>query len=541
MEHDELSSLRHQLALKEKALHEMTLNRDLQTSLRREMEEIWQAAKYKTRAKAALKMKAHADFQALIHHIIYLKMKHEDEVALLKEESRIKDETIGQLQNSLKLVEKELAQARAHLESRGQASGSEAATLQVCSSDINQQSLTVLKTLSAELKQGLVASSQTVLPAPARVETSPILPLEASPLEDLAIPEEIEEERAASPPPAKRLRLQRKRKRVIPAVQASPLPPPTGQLSLVASQSSKAKVVTPDLETTLEPEAFSAGLSAIQYATNLHREHEVLKALLHELELPLTPRDPLNQTPGDLAGYLRSIGESAESAQSIAHATFDKIKTLEAPLKTSESELASEGECRRSIMAELDEEDAKLTTLSSKLKILQETQEALQKDLEDVQAQLTSNADREKAIQSKWDASQATIKSLQVDLLRAQENASQGQKDLSLIRADAEKTRAELVDYRAGEAGRLRAYRISYVTSPFFLRKMGGLMNLMLYYGATGRARQLFEQGLLHSAPSENFLDTARLMRELPAGSYPSFKDDDDIFLLLAPSANAKP
>ncbi|XP_042388063.1 uncharacterized protein LOC121980166 [Zingiber officinale] len=83
----ELSSIRHQLALKEKALRDMTLSRDLQTSLRREMEELWQAAKYRTRAEIALKMKA--------------QIKHEGELASLKEENRLKDETICQLQHTL--------------------------------------------------------------------------------------------------------------------------------------------------------------------------------------------------------------------------------------------------------------------------------------------------------------------------------------------------------------------------------------------------------------------------------------------------------
>ncbi|XP_042426233.1 uncharacterized protein LOC122014116 [Zingiber officinale] len=159
----------------------------------------------------------------------------------------------------------------------------------------------------------------------------------------------------------------------------------------------------------------SANLSVIQYASRLQKENEVLKARLHELELPLTPPDPLNPTPGDLASYLRLIGEFAESARRISHVAFDKIKTLEATLKTSESRLASEAERRRALAAELDEKDARLASL-------QETHETLQKTLTEVQGQLVSSADREKTFQSQWEASQAALKSMQADLLKAQEN-----------------------------------------------------------------------------------------------------------------------
>ncbi|XP_042436521.1 uncharacterized protein LOC122022558 [Zingiber officinale] len=120
----QIAQLTDLLTRKDEALLAMTESRDFQAPLTREMEGLWLTAKSRTRAKVALKLKAQSDFQSQVHYIIYLKMKHEDEVTLLKEEGRIKDETIGQLKNSLKLVEEELAQARAHLESRGQASGS---------------------------------------------------------------------------------------------------------------------------------------------------------------------------------------------------------------------------------------------------------------------------------------------------------------------------------------------------------------------------------------------------------------------------------
>ncbi|XP_042406917.1 myosin heavy chain, embryonic smooth muscle isoform-like [Zingiber officinale] len=469
----QIAALTELLAQKEEILLEMTESRDLQASLTHEMESLWLAAKSRTRAEVALKLKVQSDFQSQVHYIIYLKMKHEDEVALLKEEGRLKDEAIGQLKRTINLLKEDLTKAQAHLTRKDQASGSEAPMLRAYSSDIKRQSFSILKTLSAELKQGLAASSRYV---PSALQSAP---------------------------------------------SASQLAPPA-----------------PGQE---EASACSANLSAIQYASHLQRENEVLKARLEELELPLTPRDPLNPTPEDLAHYLQLIGESAESVCNISHAAFDKIKTLEAALQTSESKLAFEVERRRSLVVELDAKDARLTSL-------QEAQEALQKTLTDVQGQLASSSDREKAFHSQWEASQATLKSMQADLLKAQEDVSQGQQDLTLARANAEKARVdtekaqvELTDYQAGEVGRLRAYRQAYVTSPFFLRKIRDLMNFMLCCGAAGGARQMFEQDLLCVAPSEDFLDIARLMREIPDESLPSFKDDDDLFLLPEPPADAAP
>ncbi|XP_042444126.1 myosin-11-like [Zingiber officinale] len=190
--------------------------------------------------------------------------------------------------------------------------------------------------------------------------------------------------------------------------------------------------------------ACSANLSALQHACSLQRDNEALKARLEEIEMPLPPRDPLNPTPGDLAHYLRLIGESAGLARDISHVAFDKIKALELALQTSESELTSEVEKRQELEAELEKKDAQLA-------ISQETQESLQKTLAEVQNQLASNADREKALQSQWEASQATLKAMQADLLKIQEDVSQGQEALIQAQADQKKAETQLAEYQAGK------------------------------------------------------------------------------------------
>ncbi|XP_042441340.1 mucin-7-like [Zingiber officinale] len=143
--------------------------------------------------------------------------------------------------------------------------------LRAYSSYVERQSFSILKVLSAELKQGLATSSrsgpsasqsvpsvpsasQSASPAPAQEEASSALPPDVAPIEDMATVEQVEEERAASPPSSKRIRLQRKRKKVTPATQASPPPLPSGRRSPAVSHSSEAQTDTPDRETALGPE-----------------------------------------------------------------------------------------------------------------------------------------------------------------------------------------------------------------------------------------------------------------------------------------------
>ncbi|XP_042400180.1 uncharacterized protein LOC121989946 [Zingiber officinale] len=150
----------------------------------------------------------------------------------------------------------------------------EAVMLRAYSSDVKRQSISYLKALSSEIKQGLAASSQSSTSAsrsipsapplaplaPIQEDTSSALPLHVTPMEDLVMvvedptpTERAEEERAASPPLAKRLKLQRKRKRVIPATPASP-PPPSGRRFVATPHSPETRAATPDREIALGPE-----------------------------------------------------------------------------------------------------------------------------------------------------------------------------------------------------------------------------------------------------------------------------------------------
>ncbi|XP_042404694.1 sal-like protein 3 [Zingiber officinale] len=71
------------------------------------------------------------------------------------------------------------------------------------------------------------------------------------------------------------------------------------------------------------------------------------------------------------------------------------------------------------------------------------------------------------------DQDQATIKSLQAYLHKAQTEASTLKQEKALALASTEKVKVELVEYRSGEGDRLEAYRISYIKSPLFQKKIG--------------------------------------------------------------------
>ncbi|XP_042449648.1 pollen-specific leucine-rich repeat extensin-like protein 2 [Zingiber officinale] len=102
----------------------------------------------------------------------------------------------------------------------------------------------LLQAVGDEVAKGLTAPSATPSHETSREPSEsstplllPVAPPEAGPV---AL-EPIEEERAPSPPPDKCLRLQRKRKRVAPSVQASPLHPP----KRASSKPPKVQVPTP--------------------------------------------------------------------------------------------------------------------------------------------------------------------------------------------------------------------------------------------------------------------------------------------------------
>ncbi|XP_042467470.1 uncharacterized protein LOC122050645 [Zingiber officinale] len=209
----------------------------------------------------------------------------------------------------------------------------------------------------------------------------------------------------------------------------------------------------------------SASLSAVQRATELQRENAALKARLKELEHPAVSSALPEPSLGSLDAYLRAAGESAASARAISHAAFDKLQQLEAALKASESSLASKADRHQATVSELKAElkakEAELLSQSEELTLLRQGQELLQMGLADAQAL---------------------------------EAVSQGQSDLSVVRAEAVENQNSLEAYRAGESERLKAYRLAYVRSSFFLQKLGRWMVLLLCYGAVGGVRQAFEQ-----------------------------------------------
>ncbi|XP_042410209.1 uncharacterized protein LOC121999617 [Zingiber officinale] len=243
----------------------------------------------------------------------------------------------------------------------------------------------------------------------------------------------------------------------------------------------------------------------------LQRENAVLKSRLRELEPPAASSTPPEPSLGSLDAYLHAAGESAASARAISHATFDKLQRLEAALKASESSLAFEADRHQATFSELKAKEAELLSRSTDLSSLQQSQELLQTGLADAQALASAAASREAAMQTQWEACHATLQSLRAELSKAQEAVSQGQSDLSVARAEVAENKNSLEAYRAGESERLKAYRLAYLRSSFFLQKLGRWMVLLLCHGAAG------------------------------GETFPSFEADDGLFLLEAPHPAADP
>ncbi|XP_042467053.1 uncharacterized protein LOC122050189 [Zingiber officinale] len=358
-------------------------------------------------------------------------------------------------------------------------------------------------------------------------------PVGSAPLHAPAPPttEPPSEGQVPPPPPTMKLRLARKGKRVAPVTATSPPPPRRQRVVSISSPSrsldaSSAEERASDLET--------ANLS-LDLAALLQRENAALKARLRELEPPVASTTSSDPALGDLDAYLRAAGESANSARALSHATFDKLQKLEASLKTSESALASEMERHRATASELKNKEAELLSRSYELALLRQSRELLQMGLAETQAQVLASAAEEATMRGQWETCRAALQSLEADLSKAREAISQSQSDLSVVRAEAASSKNSLVVYQAGEPERLKAYRLAYIRSALFLRKLAGWMVLLLCHGVAGGVRQAFEQGYLHSAPPATFLDTARLSRELPQNTFPSFEADDGLFLLEAP------
>ncbi|XP_042465705.1 uncharacterized protein LOC122048176 [Zingiber officinale] len=279
----------------------------------------------------------------------------------------------------------------------------------------------------------------------------------------------------------------------------------------------------------------SASLSVVQRAAELERENVALKARLRELEPPSSFTAPPEPSLEGLDSCLPTAGESAASARALSDAASNRLRALEAALKASESSLASEVERRQAATSELKNREAELLAQSRELALLKQGRELLQMGLAEAQTVSSAAVGWETTLRAQWEACQAQLQSLHAELSRAQEAMSQGQSDLAAARAEATQDKDAMAEYLAGELGRLKAYRLAYVRSSFFLQKLGRWMVLLLSYGAAGGVRQAFEQGYLRAAPPAAFLDTARLARELPQDTFPSFEADDGLFFLAAP------
>ncbi|XP_042452579.1 uncharacterized protein LOC122037180 [Zingiber officinale] len=207
----------------------------------------------------------------------------------------------------------------------------------------------------------------------------------------------------------------------------------------------------------------SASLSVVQRAAELERENVALKARLRELEPPSSSAAPSDPSLEGLDSCLHAAGESAASARALSDAAFNKLRALEAALK------------------------AKLLAVAN------------------------AAVGRETTLRAQWEACQAQLQSLQAELSRAQEAVSQGQSALAAARAEATQDKDAIAEYLAGELGRLKAYRLAYVRSSFFLQKLGRWMVVLLSYGAAG------------------------------GDTFPSFEADDGLFFQAAPPPAAAP
>ncbi|XP_042387417.1 neurofilament medium polypeptide-like [Zingiber officinale] len=319
------------------------------------------------------------------------------------------------------------------------------------------------RTVGEEVVKGLTAPSTTSSHKTAEEpsEFSTPLLLSAAPSGPTAL-EPIEEEQAPSPPPDKRLHLQCKRKRVTPSAQSSPLPP-LGQTS--------SKVPKVQAPTVRVPTQDSPRVAEVPTPTPV-------RILAPEQADPSTRDQPRSSATSSTLPTAPSPSAAHTRAQS-DKSKYNFTASWSLPSMFRLDATGSSGNHRRQLATELEGKESELATLSVDLKALQESNKALQKDLEVARADLVASAGREKALKAQRDQDQATIKSLQADLLKEQAEASTLKQENVLALAAADKVKVKLVEYRSGENHRLRAYRISYVKSSFFRKKIGDLIDLL--------------------------------------------------------------
>ncbi|XP_042432688.1 uncharacterized protein LOC122019265 [Zingiber officinale] len=495
------------LAEKERELERMSWDRACQLAALHDMGTLYRLAKSRVHAEKAMKEEYQSSLQHQLSLQERLQREHETEISLLRACLNAKQDTIAQQQAVIRSLHAELARALNAPEAPEFPDISSRSMTAILRSFASQEkpSVVVLQALNEELTQGLSSDPATSVGLqPLEPQTSNavatstlIEPSAPSPADsallrvsDRPATEPSPAGQVPSPPPTMNLRLEREGKRVAPVTATSPPPPRRQRVVGISSPSrssdtSLAQEKASDLgiadlsleisckENFLNTRTCSASLSAVQQAAELQRENAVLKASLRELEPLVASSTPPEPSLGNLDVYLRAAGESTSSARANSHAAFDKLQKLEAALKTSESSLASEAECHRSAVSELKNKEAELLSRSAELTLLRQSQELLQIGLADAQALALASVAREVTMQTQWETCQATLQSLQADLLKAQEAASQGQSDLSVARAEAAENKNSLEVYQAGEPGRLKVYRLAYIRSSLFLRKLG--------------------------------------------------------------------
>ncbi|XP_042452586.1 uncharacterized protein LOC122037193 [Zingiber officinale] len=616
--HPQIAQLTELLAQKDEALQEMTESRDLQVSLTREMERLWLAAKSRTQAEIALK----------------LKMRHEDEVSLLKEEGRIKDETIDQLNRTIELIKEDLARAQAHLAKKDQASGSESHNDNETYLESNPNSLpSDVVVILLDFEDVFPKEVPHSLPPMRGIEHQIYLIPGASlpnrpayrsnPQETKEIQNQVEE------------LLQKRwvRESLSPcAIPVILVPKKDGSWRMctdcraINNITIRYRHPIPRLDDLLDELHGACFFSKIDLKSGYHqiriREGDEWKTAfktkygLYEWlvmpfglnNAPSTFMRLMNHVLRDFLGFVISskgvqvdegkvkairdwptpktylkgqgklnkrhakwvefleqfpyvIKHKQGKVNVVADALsrrYNLLATLEPKLlgfehikelyihdnefsqlyaaceKKSQNGIARHdnylfknnrlcvprgsmrkllvreahegglmghfgvqktplGIHHRQLADELKEKNSKLASLYADLKALQESHTTLQKDLKVVQADLASSIDREKIFKAQQDQDQATIKSLQADLHKVQTEASTLKKEKALALASTEEVRVELVKYRSGKGERLEAYRLSYIKSPLFQKKIGEFADRMVCYGGVGALRQLLK------------------------------------------------
>ncbi|XP_042423363.1 nucleosome-remodeling factor subunit BPTF-like [Zingiber officinale] len=470
----QIAALTELLAQKEEILLEMIASRDLQASLTHEMESLWLAAKSRTRAEIALKLKAQSDFQSQ-----RLRRRAPDPI-LDSGPSTIPPPP------PIATTTPPLPTAVTPTSIPSQADAPAPSEVQV---------EPPLAQPSPSQQHQSTEASPSNRPSPA-----------TSPPEPSRVPPSAPSGSAAGPSGS--------------AVGPSQPPPPVPLYYRTTAPSEAELQSRQDVPTS---SLTMKGCLATLWEESMHQM---------ELLLPPSQMDRFSEL------YIKACAESLminQSFHAIHHQNKmlrDKVTELELQLNNS----AQASHALRAEVKDLTKKknylEVSLALANHELKGVKEEKSQVdvvhhqcmdQQSLVHQRAvdQLTQKLCAAETLAQEWDKK---LKSQATQLTSQAAEVLTARTELAQARATAEGVSIAQAIYKEGENDRYQQSRALYLRSPEFCTQAGQRFSTSVIYGAAGALRQLYEQGYLKSAPPPEFLDHDRILKEIPDEIFAPFK-----------------